>query len=94
MQVMILAGGYGTRISEESSVRPKPMVEIGEMPILWHIMKTYHQHGCSDFIICCGYKGHVIKDWFANYAHRHADITFDFADQSTTTHIHYTEYFN
>ena len=86
MQAMILAGGYGTRISEESVVRPKPMVEIGEMPILWHIMKIYSSHGINDFIICCGYKGHVIKEWFTNYVNRRADVTFDFRDKRTTVH--------
>jgi len=86
MKVMILAGGFGTRISEESSVRPKPMVEIGVMPILWHIMKIYSSHGLNDFVICCGYKGHVIKEWFSSYRHRKADVTFDF--RSNTTEIH------
>jgi glucose-1-phosphate cytidylyltransferase len=86
MKVMILAGGYGSRISEESAIRPKPMVEIGSMPIIWHIMKIYSAHGLNDFVICCGYKGHIIKDWFAAYHHRHADVTFDFRDG--TTHIH------
>uniref|UniRef100_A0A0C1N4Y2 Nucleotidyl transferase domain-containing protein n=1 Tax=Tolypothrix bouteillei VB521301 TaxID=1479485 RepID=A0A0C1N4Y2_9CYAN len=67
MKAVILAGGLGTRLSEETSVRPKPMVEIGGKPILWHIMKTYSAHGINDFIICCGYKGYVIKEYFANY---------------------------
>ena len=67
MKVVILAGGYGTRISEESHLKPKPMVEIGEKPILWHIMKEYSRYGFNDFIICCGYMQHVIKQWFANY---------------------------
>ncbi len=83
---MILAGGFGTRISEESSVRPKPMVEIGGMPILWHVMKIYASHGITDFIICCGYKGHMIKQWFANYELRHADVTFDLASGTRTLH--------
>jgi glucose-1-phosphate cytidylyltransferase len=86
MKVMILAGGYGSRISEESSVRPKPMVEIGAMPILWHIMKIYSAHGLNEFIILCGYKGHVIKDWFASYQHRFADITFDYRNGSIDMH--------
>lgn len=80
MKVIILAGGFGTRISEESTLRPKPMVEIGGMPILWHIMKIYSQYGFNDFVICCGYKGHMIKEYFANYYLYNADITFDFAD--------------
>ncbi|MEM7099868.1 MAG: glucose-1-phosphate cytidylyltransferase [Pseudomonadota bacterium] len=86
MQAMILAGGFGTRISEESVVRPKPMVEIGGMPILWHIMKIYSYYGVNDFIICCGYKSHVIKEWFANYLHRSADVTFDFRNNETEIH--------
>jgi glucose-1-phosphate cytidylyltransferase len=91
MQVMILAGGYGSRISEESVVRPKPMVEIGGMPILWHIMKIYASHGLNDFIVCCGYKGHVIKEWFASYLHRTADVTFDFRNGTTTVHTSQVE---
>lgn len=84
MQVMILAGGLGTRISEESNVRPKPMVEIGGRPILWHIMKMYMAHGLSEFIICCGYKGHLIKQFFRDYPMDSADISFDMRDNSTT----------
>ena len=83
---MILAGGFGTRISEESVVRPKPMVEIGGMPILWHIMKSYSYYGVDDFVICCGYKGHIIKEWFANYLHRTSDVTFDYRTGSTEVH--------
>lgn len=79
MKVVILAGGYGTRISEESHLRPKPMIEIGEMPILWHIMKQYSHFGFNDFIICAGYKQTVIKEWFANYFIHTSDITFDFS---------------
>ena len=79
MQVVILAGGLGTRISEESSIRPKPMIEIGGKPILWHIMKLYAHHGLTDFIICCGYKGYVIKEYFANYFLHMADVTIDMA---------------
>jgi UTP-glucose-1-phosphate uridylyltransferase len=86
MKVVILAGGYGTRISEESGVRPKPMVEIGGKPILWHIMKIYSAHGLNDFIICCGYKSHVIKDFFANYYLRSADVTFDLAKNAMKIH--------
>ncbi len=77
MKVVILAGGLGTRLSEETSVRPKPMVEIGGKPILWHIMKIYSAHGINDFIICCGYKGYVIKEYFANYFLYMSDVTFD-----------------
>lgn len=82
MKVVILAGGYGTRISEESIFRPKPMVEIGGMPILWHIMKTYSHYGYNDFIICAGYKQHVIKEWFADYFLHTSDVTFDFTNGS------------
>lgn len=78
MKVVILAGGYGTRFSEESLQKPKPMIEIGEMPILWHIMKGYSVYGVQDFIICAGYKQHVIKEWFADYFLHTSDITFDF----------------
>lgn len=84
MQVVILAGGYGTRISEESAVRPKPMVEIGGRPILWHIMKIYLAHGLNDFVICCGYKGHVIKQFFRDYALDSADVRFDMRENTTT----------
>jgi glucose-1-phosphate cytidylyltransferase len=84
MQVMILAGGFGTRISEESAVRPKPMVEIGGWPILWHIMKIYMAHGLSDFVICCGYKGQAIKQFFRDYALAGADVRFDMRDNTTT----------
>ena len=78
MKAVILAGGFGTRISEETGVKPKPMVEIGEEPILWHIMKIYSYHGINDFIICLGYKGYIIKEYFANYALNKSDVTFDF----------------
>jgi glucose-1-phosphate cytidylyltransferase len=86
VKVVILAGGYGTRISEESAVRPKPMVEIGEMPILWHIMKIYAAHGHTDFVISAGYKSHVIKEYFATYFVRRSDVTFDLAANEVTTH--------
>jgi glucose-1-phosphate cytidylyltransferase len=86
MKVVILAGGHGTRISEESAVRPKPMVEIGEMPILWHIMKIYAAHGHTDFVVSAGYKSHIIKEYFATYHLRRSDITFDLATNSVTTH--------
>lgn len=77
MKAVILAGGYGTRISEESSLKPKPMVEIGNNPILWHILKIYSAHGINEFIICCGYKGYVIKEYFANYFLHRSDVSFD-----------------
>lgn len=77
MKAVLLAGGYGTRLSEETAVRPKPMVEIGEMPILWHIMKSYYAHGVKEFIVCCGYKGFVIKEYFANYRLHRSDVSFD-----------------
>ena len=77
MKVVILAGGYGTRLSEESTIRPKPLVEIGGQPILWHIMKIYSAHGLNDFIVLCGYKGHLIKQYFRDYALACADVTFD-----------------
>lgn len=82
MKVVILAGGYGTRISEESYLKPKPMVEIGEHPVLWHIMKIYSYYGFNDFIICLGYKGYVIKEYFANYFLHESDVTFDFRDKN------------
>jgi glucose-1-phosphate cytidylyltransferase len=80
MKAVILAGGFGTRISEESSTRPKPMVEIGNKPILWHIMKIYSAYGINDFIICCGYKGYVIKEYFANYFLHRSDVMFDISN--------------
>jgi glucose-1-phosphate cytidylyltransferase len=83
MKVVILAGGLGTRIAEESSSRPKPMVEIGGKPILWHIMKMYSSHGIHDFIICCGYKGYVIKEYFANYFLHMSDVTFDMSNNNS-----------
>lgn len=92
MKVVILAGGYGTRISEESHLRPKPMIEIGEQPILWHIMKIYSSYGFQDFIICAGYKQHVIKEYFANYYLHRSNITFNFADSNhQIIHSHETE---
>jgi glucose-1-phosphate cytidylyltransferase len=77
MKAVILAGGYGTRISEETHVKPKPMIEIGGMPILWHIMKHYSNYGINDFVICCGYKGYIIKEYFANYFLHRSDVTFE-----------------
>ncbi len=77
MKAVILAGGFGTRISEETDLKPKPMVEIGGKPLLWHIMKMYSNHGVNEFIVCCGYKGFVIKEYFANYFSHQSDVTFD-----------------
>ena len=87
MKAVILAGGLGTRLSEETSIKPKPMVEIGGMPILWHIMKSYSAHGINDFVICCGYKGYVIKEYFANYFLHQSDVTFDM--RSNTMDVHH-----
>jgi len=86
MKVVILAGGFGTRISEETSIRPKPMVEVGEKPILWHIMKIYSSYGLNDFIICCGYKGDVIKEYFSNYYLQKSDVTFDLKNNKMEIH--------
>lgn len=86
MKAVILAGGLGTRLSEETALRPKPMVDIGGMPILWHIMKLYSAHGVNEFIICCGYKGYVIKEYFANYFLHMSDVTFDMG--ANTMHVH------
>lgn len=86
MKAVILAGGLGTRLSEETAIRPKPMVEVGGMPILWHIMKTYAAHGVDEFVICCGYKGNVIKEYFANYFLYHADMTFNLKENTMAVH--------
>jgi len=86
MKAVILAGGFGTRLSEETTVLPKPMVEIGGRPILWHIMKIYAHFGITDFIVCCGYKGYVIKEYFANYFLHMSDVTFDLKDNTMTVH--------
>jgi glucose-1-phosphate cytidylyltransferase len=86
MKVVILAGGLGSRISEETSVRPKPMIEIGGKPILWHIMKSYAAHGINEFIICCGYKGYVIKEYFANYFLHMSNVTFDMQNNKMEIH--------
>jgi len=86
MKAVILAGGLGTRLSEETVSKPKPMVEIGGKPILWHIMKTYSYYGINDFIICCGYKGYVIKEYFANYFLHQSDVTFNMKDNKMTVH--------
>lgn len=92
MKIVILAGGFGTRITEESAFKPKPMIEIGGMPILWHIMKEYSYYGYNDFIICAGYKQHVIKEWFSNYFLYTSDVTFDFRnDNSVTIHNKHAE---
>jgi glucose-1-phosphate cytidylyltransferase len=91
MKVVILAGGFGTRLSEETGVRPKPMVEIGGKPILWHIMKIYSAYGVNDFIICCGYKGYMIKEYFANYYLHSSNITFDMTSNKMVLHESYAE---
>ena len=91
MKAVILAGGLGTRISEETSTRPKPMVEIGGRPILWHIMKIYSAHGINDFVICCCYKGYMIKEYFANYFLHMSDVTFDIANNKMEVHQKYAE---
>ena len=86
MKAVILAGGLGTRISEETHLRPKPMIEIGGKPVLWHIMKMYSAHGVNDFVICCGYKGYIIKEYFANYFLHMSDVTFDMSHNSMQVH--------
>jgi glucose-1-phosphate cytidylyltransferase len=91
MKAVILAGGLGTRISEETSTKPKPMVEIGGKPILWHIMKSYSIHGVNDFVICCGYKGYVIKEYFANYFLHMSDVTFDMKNNKMEVHTRNAE---
>lgn len=91
MKAVILAGGYGTRLSEETHLKPKPMIEIGGKPILWHIMKIYSHHGINDFIICLGYKGYVIKEYFANYFLHQSDITFDMKNNKLKIHNNYSE---
>ncbi len=91
MKAVILAGGLGTRLSEETDVKPKPMVEIGHKPILWHIMKIYSTYGVNDFIICCGYKGYVIKQYFANYYLHMSDVTFNMKDNKMDVHYNHAE---
>ena len=86
MKAVILAGGLGTRITEETHLKPKPMIEIGGKPILWHIMKIYSHHGINEFVICCGYKGYLIKEYFANYFLHMSDITIDIGDNSMDVH--------
>ena len=94
MKAVILAGGLGTRLSEETTIRPKPMVEIGGQPILWHILKLYSQQGVNDFIVCLGYKGYIIKEYFANYFLHNSDVTFDIAHNKMTVHNSVTEPWN
>jgi glucose-1-phosphate cytidylyltransferase len=91
VKAVILAGGLGTRISEETHLKPKPMIEIGGMPILWHIMKSYSAHGINDFVVCCGYKGYLIKEYFANYFLHMSDVTFDMANNQMQVHQHKAE---
>lgn len=91
MKAVILAGGLGTRISEETHLKPKPMIEIGGMPILWHIMKIYSSHGVNEFVICCGYKGYVIKEYFANYFLHMSDVTFDMNENKMEVHFQKAE---
>ena len=86
MKIVILAGGFGTRLSEETELKPKPMVEIGGKPILWHIMKIYSHYGFNDFVVCCGYKGYYIKEYFANYFLHQADVTIDLSQNSVSVH--------
>ena len=91
MKAVILAGGLGTRISEETHLKPKPMVEIGNHPVLWHIMKIYSSHGINDFVICCGYKGYMIKEYFSNYSLHNSDITIDFGSNKIEVHAEFSE---
>ena len=94
MKLVILAGGYGSRISEESTIKPKPLIEIGNKPIIWHIMKHYSVYGINDFIICCGYKSYLIKEYFANYSLHNSDITFHLNNNSLTVHNDRSEPWN
>jgi glucose-1-phosphate cytidylyltransferase len=91
LRCVVLAGGLGTRISEETHLRPKPMIEIGGRPVLWHVLKVYSAHGINDFVICCGYKGYVIKEYFANYFLHMSDVTFDMASNRMEVHQHKAE---
>src|SRR5277367_6460939 len=91
IKVVILAGGLGSRISEETHLKPKPMIEIGGKPILWHIMKIYSHWGINDFVICCGYKGYVVKEYFSNYFLHTSDVTFDLVKQTTEIHENVSE---
>ena len=90
-KAVILAGGLGTRISEETSLRPKPMIEVGGRPILWHILKLYSAHGVNDFVICCGYRGYMIKEYFANYFLHMSDVTFDMTRNHMEVHQRHSE---
>ena len=94
MKAVLLAGGLGTRISEETHLKPKPMIEIGGKPVIWHIMKMYSSHGINDFVICCGYKGYVIKEYFANYALHMSDITFNISENDIEVHKKHAEPWN
>ena len=94
MKVVILAGGFGTRVSEETSLKPKPMIEIGGKPILWHLMKHYSKYGLNDFIICCGYKGYIIKEYFANYFLHMSDVTFNMVNNKMEVHQRHAEEWN
>ena len=91
MKAVILAGGLGTRLSEETILKPKPMVEIGDKPLLWHIMKSYSAHGVHDFVVCCGYKGYIIKEYFANYFLHSSDVTFDIQNNEMEVHVRNSE---
>ena len=91
MKLVILAGGLGTRLSEETTLKPKPMVEIGGKPILWHIMKIYSHYGIKEFIICCGFKGYIIKEYFSNYFLHMSDVTFDMKNNKLKVHQNYSE---
>ena len=94
MKAIILAGGFGTRISEETQFKPKPLIEIGGMPLLWHIMKIYSSYGINDFVICCGYKGYMIKEYFANYFLHTSDVTFDIQNNKMEVHRKFAEPWN
>lgn len=94
MKAVLLAGGLGTRLTEETTLKPKPMIEVGGKPILWHIMKIYSHHGINDFIVCCGYRGYVIKEYFANYFLHMSDVTFDMKNNKMEVHQHKAEHWN
>ena len=94
MKAVILAGGFGNRISEETQVKPKPLIEIGGMPILWHIIKSYSFYGINDFVICCGYKGYLIKEYFANYFLHMSDVTFDIKNNNMVVHEKFADPWN